>query len=78
MTHKHIRLAAYRLQHAREKAQQAEANLVLMVDSFCDGAHGNMVGMASALEISTAYMSDVRRGKRNISDAMVERMAGLR
>jgi hypothetical protein len=77
MTHERIKTAAVHLRSQRKQEASAEKVLAYQVSEFCNKNPGNMVGLAATLEISTAYMSDIRHGKRKLSDALVNKMARL-
>ena len=77
MNNSDIRRAALSLRAKRSAALRAESKLVDTLKIFCDQTSGNMVGLAGHLGISTPYMSDVRRGKRNVSEQLIDKMVKL-
>ena len=64
---------ALRLQAARATAEEEQAKLVEHINSLCED-RGSALEMAKRLEVSAQHMSDIRAGRRGISDALLSRI----
>lgn len=81
MTDKEISGAAQsakRLVAAREHARRMESSVKAKLDALVvSGGRGGHSTVARMMEISVQYLSDVRSGRRTLSDEFVKALAGL-
>jgi hypothetical protein len=72
VTLQQVALQAVKLQQQRTYCKEAEASVVKALNTFLDGTPAAL--LADQLEITPQYLSDIRRGRRAISDEVVSRL----
>lgn len=78
MTLKKIALVAAELKAHRSRVEFAEKVLQQTVAAFCEQYHGSGRDMARKMGITVQYLSDIRHGRRKVSDSVVEKLGKLR
>jgi len=82
MTFAKIAMVASDLKKRRADANTsiefAEKVLTDCVDTFCGQSKSSLRQMARDMGISAAYLSDIRRGNRKVSDAIVGKLGKLK
>lgn len=78
MTFKKIAECAADLKRRREAVTFCEGVLQQCVAAFCDQYHGSLRDMAGRMGITVQYLSDIRHGRRKVSDSVVEKLGKLR
>lgn len=76
MTLKALQLEAKRLRLLRANASVAEAELRMFMGSYLK--QGMAKEVASAIGVSEQYLSDIRNGRRLLSDKFLEKLCGRR
>lgn len=82
MTAKKIAQVAMDVKRRRKDAQDsivfAEKVLTECVNAFCAQSKSSLRQMARDLGISAPYLSDIRHGRRRVSDEVVARLGRLK
>ena len=73
-----IRDTARQLKMHRAHADVSETKLRHGIDEHCAETHGRASNVAEKLSLKPQYLSDIRKGRRALSDAVVEKMARLK
>jgi hypothetical protein len=76
VTAQDVRMKAQLLKAARAGADVEEFKLKEAICQLL--AHGEAVGFAKTLGVTPQYLSDIRKGKRRISDEVLEQLTQLR
>ncbi len=78
MTLRKIATVAADLKGRRDSVVFCEGVLQQCVSAFCDQYHGSLRDMAKRMGITVQYLSDIRHGRRKVSDSVVEKLGKLR
>lgn len=63
---------------ARSNLSAQEDILCQEVRKFLEAEESSLRDMAAKMDVSVAYLSDIRHGRRKVSDAIVQKLRGLK
>lgn len=66
------------LESMRACVAKAELNLQQQVEQFISSSDSSLRDLAVGMGVSVAYLSDIRHGRRKVSDAIVEKIRRLK
>lgn len=72
-----IKEKALALKSDRANADATEAELRWEIDHYCS-VRGGGLELAKQIKATPQYVSDIRHGRRKVSDAVVERLGRLK
>lgn len=72
-----IRALARSVKLDRANADVSESKLRLELDQECS-QHGAAITLAGKLHIKPQYLSDIRHGRRRVSDQVIEKLGRLK
>lgn len=75
MTLREVKSKAAKLKVARLQADEQERSLISSLDNLL--SYELAKAFADSLDVSQQYLSDIRNGRRKISDEVLERLCGM-